>query len=422
MGGNVDIDLNEDDDDEGDNEASQHHRRVNNNENNNEEQNFYRDFTIKLGSSSHTRQKRATNLFSSENEEANECKQINLNCFITALKFQHSLLNLAKTICFKFEMDLKTRCDLLKLFNLTYLISIKLDRFLSFKILLSKIFYLNYENNLANFVSLTKCAYLCINNFYFEYVLNETSRFSANFELTSFVDVESQLDGILSQNGEHNEVKSLLEKYVALFIFHFSKCYLHLNEKAHNFKLDDVYLNNLMDKYDNKEACENMEINEEVIELFKIHKEHNKALTMLNLTKMTQSTLSKSPSSVVGCRGGGGGNDENEANNSNLAYIRKDFRFRYQIWSYKMINYFLNYFNKNSLVQKLSTQSCKNIAQLIVVFNSCSSYCQCSVVVQDENISKFNKQSVKATSVKLLSSILNSIKTNATTAVASVDN
>lgn len=220
-----------------------------------------------------------------------------------------------------------------------------------------------------------------------------------------------------------NDVQQTLRTYFCTFVRHFCAYYIYLNEKSHNFKLDDAYLKNLMNKYETAESADDengpndtngplsTDTYKEVIELFKVHKEHNKALTMLNLTQKTQSTLTKTPSKI---KMESALAEQSECSKGDLTYIQKDFRFRYQTWSYGMVNHFLNQYllsidEKKMCVDNLSAVN-RSLAHLIVVFNSCSSYCQCSVILPDESSTKSELQTAKDTSIKLLTAILKSFK------------
>lgn len=361
-----------------------------------DEKNFYRNFTIKLSSS------QSKNLFCNENPSG---KHINLNCLISFLKFHSVTLNLVTNCCCSKS---NLTASILKLLGVTYLTSIKIDRLFSFKILLSKILYLNYESNLANFISLTKLAFSTIGELLCEFACEQGESIVVG-ESSSIDIIESELDSLLK-----NESFSL-EKFFGLFISHFAKYYLYLNEKTHDFKLDDAYLKTLMDKYENDAGLSEIK-REEVIELFRIHKEHNKTLTMKTLTKITQTTLSKSPSLALS-----EAEVSKEDNLNDLDYIRNDYRFRYQTWSFRMIRSFLNGLNDETgrsrgAIEKMPREARKCVAQVIVVFNSCSSYCHCSISAFNEELtdmgtsSKSDLKHVKDTSVNLLSSILNSLK------------
>lgn len=159
----------EPEDDDGDRKSTS--RNVFSNQEN-EEKNFYRDFTIRLNEHEQQHQQinngQQRNLFTVK--EHSEQKEINLNSFVNMLHVHVSLIGLVRTLLIRLNLNLTAReaFELLKWFNLSYLFSVKLDRLISFKILLSKVFYLNYENNLANFVNLTRISYLNVSHLYFK--------------------------------------------------------------------------------------------------------------------------------------------------------------------------------------------------------------------------------------------------------------
>lgn len=390
----------------------------------NDDRNFYRNFTLKLAASK--------NLFA---DDYSQSRYLNLNCFVSSLKLHTKIVGVLRQHVGIAHEATSFRDEFMRMLALTYLTGIKIDRLLSFKILLTKVFYLNLENNLANFVRLTKLAFLSQCELLYEYLSGARNE---------PISVESgQLDEIEIEFDKLARSSTVISapRYFGLFIAHFSKYYLYLNEKTHNSKLDDVYLNTLMDKYEREEESGGggeQPKRDEVIELFRVHKEHNKALTMLTLTKITQTALSKSGESPSSAN----------SNHNDLAYIRKDFRYRYQTWSFRMISRFLNGLNEHERrvvededeEEKMGESSVvpkcvrKSIAQVIVVFNSCSSYCQCSVSAffpadadpsshetgggegtptglgKHQDHHQHHLQSVKNTSVKLLSSILSSLR------------
>jgi hypothetical protein len=149
----------------------------------------------------------------------------------------------------------------------------------------------------------------------------------------------------------------------------------------------------------------NKSIEKKVISLFRFYEQNNKAITMLNLAKNNSQNLSTKEIDA----------NLEENISSQSKYVQRDCRFRYQIWSNEMINYFmLNLKNKIytaenksnlqvSLNENFSDNLIQLLVQLIVVFNSCSSYCQC--LTFENNNSKADFIKIREISAYILSEI-----------------
>ena len=174
--------------------------------NSNDDKNFYRDFTLKFNSAKQAQDTASNNsgtrIQNYKLFQDNDCdslkaqrkqqKQVNLTCFISSIEFHLSLLSIIQKISVYINENVTTSQlvesqaidkshyfgELMQLFIHTYTSSVRLERKLSFKILLSKIFYLNYESCLANFASLTKISFLSIHYLYFEHFIGECAHFT----------------------------------------------------------------------------------------------------------------------------------------------------------------------------------------------------------------------------------------------------
>ena len=215
-----------------------------------DENNFYRDISLKFRTNSRS------HLFASDQDQSRE---VNLTCFIIAYKFHLNLIDLMGRVR-------SEKC--LPLLNESYLASIQLDTFLSFKILLSKIFYSNQESNrLASFVYLTKTAYASISPLI---QLSQSAK-----EVTSEI---IEMDDNHDLETKLKESTNQIDIYFDYFIRHLAYSYYNLNEKSHSFKVEKSYLKNLTSNSNSDVSAE-----QKVTKLFKMHQEHNKAV-MLSLT------------------------------------------------------------------------------------------------------------------------------------------
>ncbi len=151
------------------------------------------------------------------------------------------------------------------------------------------------------------------------------------------------------------------------------------------------------------------ETQEEVLKLFRQHKQHNKALNMINLTNNPDG---EPISGLVS-----GGSDKPPSTNDKM-YATKDARFRYHIWSSEMIAaWILGLSEQHTHVVHLRTllsiyrnsdafrMILNSFSQNIVVFNSCSTYCQCSIF---ESTSAADSAKAKDVSPRLLAEIFHS--------------
>ena len=388
----------------------------------NEDKNFYRDFTIRFLSKEEHEMKKANmskigsffSTFTSETNEIDDKRQINLTNFIISFRFHLNLVNLMRNLMQELicsEVD-EILVKFLQMFANTYLTSVQIDRNLSFKILLSKIFYLNYENRLANFINLTKISFYGVNLLFCKFYLNqkfnsvhdEQIEFDINLDITELPSRLS-LSELEIELREHFTKKEIcLEKFFFKYLLHLSEYYLELNRISHHLELDKSIFNKIINEPEIDEIEQNSaKVDSRVTKLFKFYQENNKSMAMKDLTDGVHK------------------NSEDFVNNEDL-YLRKDCRFRYQIWSNEMISSIMinlpeKINSKNSYFSKL-VELCDNsdddlrkmlfaFIDLIIVFNSCSSYCQCTAV---EFNSKIDVQRSKEISAKLLSFIIRILK------------
>ena len=239
--------------------------------------------------------------------------------------------------------------------------------------------------------------------------------------------IEMRMSRVLAENK--------LVEYFVCFVKHVAKYYLRLNEKSHGFKVDSNLLPNLINKYssnDDKQidSCE-------VASLFKRYKEQNKAFAMSSLTKQAESSSSimkliMSQNDFIFLNesaDAGAAAESNESNNSNqmscsMNYQQKDSFYRYKVWSNRMINFLLmslilannnninNSDGKNEIFSMPTNQRenmLGSLAEIFVVLNSCSTYCQCAgVETEQESQSLFcSSKRVNEMSVDVLTNILN---------------
>lgn len=301
-----------------------------------EERNFYRDITLKFRSE--------RSVFADQNE-------VNLTSFVLAFKFHLGLVDL---VIYN-END-----SFLSLLNESYLLSLKLDKLIPFKILITKLFGLQHDSNcLANFIQLTKSTCLGLVNLWLK------QRKLNNLDAVDPSDLEVKM----------SEPQCEPNSYFVYFIHHLTNYYFGLNERAHSFKLEKSYICNFLSDLDASSESQ-------VSKLFKMHQEHNKAL-MLSLTN---TSVDEQETPVI----------NNEMN---------DFKNRYQIWSIEIVPLILadlsslEVYDKNLLIA---------LANLIEVFNSCSPYCQCSTL--DHNDENYEK--AKQVSLQLMVSIFKIVKSS----------
>lgn len=409
----------------------------------NDDKSFYRDFTMKFDCHNLNKQKdpelQKFNIFQREENflaSNNKPKHVNLTCFISSIEFHISLLNTIQKICLYINslndehQLIKNRSlfELMKLFSITYISSLELERNISFKILISKIFYLNYDVKLANFISLTKIAFISINYLYFEFFIEKFINFSSCSEINPNTDILSfnSLDPEISFNEIQNKIRSFnrfqlnpdehfssVHQFFVNFIKHLCLYYINLNEQSHDFKLDKALLKNFFQNFktENENVVDlNKPIESKVTSLFRFYEQHNKAFTMLNLSKSSNQYSTTQENEVI--------LEENVSSDSK--YLKKDSRFRYQIWSNEMINFFVlnlkekiftNEKNSNLRLSLDGTDSenlIKFLVQLVIVYNSCSSYCQC--LTYENNYSKADFIKTREISASILSSIFKIFK------------
>jgi len=410
--------------------------------NSNDDKSFYRDFTMKFHVSNTNESTKDSNiqtfkLFQTDDNfflRKNSFKHVNLTCFISSIEFHVSLVSTIHKICLyinsvnnRTQLKNKTEVfyELIKLFSITYISSLRLEKNYSFKILISKIFYLNYDACCANFINLTKISFISINYLYFEFFfknfindLPDNNAGKRNLSQSNFNDLDYELNfkeleiKIQSFNRYRQDIvehqMSSIHNFFEDFMEHFCQYYLNLNEQSHEFKLDKTFLKNFFQSTKNNDESAsdlNKSIEKKVISLFRFYEQNNKAITMLNLAKNNSQNLSTKEIDA----------NLEENISSQSKYVQRDCRFRYQIWSNEMINYFmLNLKNKIytaeiksnlqvSLNENFSNNLIQLLVQLIVVFNSCSSYCQC--LTFENNNSKADFIKIREISAYILSEI-----------------
>lgn len=355
----------------------------------NDDKNFFRDFSLKFSTNTSIN---TSKIFCN----LDDFKQINLTCFINIFKFHAELLNLFKYL--SFETDSNFMCEIIRCLTLTYLVSIKLEKNLSLKILLSKIFYLNYENSLATFVNLTKKSFFIINFlFYNKGILRLELNFNSseenfNDDFFSEFDGTKQLKILIDKNPK----KDFFSKYFFTFINQVNSFYKFLFENSHNIKIDEGF-KNFIDKFEKKDLSDYSEemLNKEI----EVFIEDFKAKNRINLEM----------------------HDMNNNSNEEKNYSNKDTKNLFQVWSKEIVPYLLLNLSKPisekapelylvNLINFYSNQNdsrihvIKNLAELILLFNSCSAFCKCSANIENEfSFLKIDFNTFKNISNKLMS-------------------
>ncbi|CAF0784780.1 unnamed protein product [Brachionus calyciflorus] len=358
----------------------------------NDDKNFFRDFSLKF----------SQNLNSKTSQIFHECidfKQVNLTCFINAFKFHSNFLNLLNFVSLMPNLDHSPvfMYEILKCLSLSYLTSIQLEQNLALKILLSKIFYLNYETYLASFINLTKKSFFLINSLYFKkrimdfnFKLNDLNN-SEIFNYNSLEDYDDTSDSKLKILIANSPKDNFFKDFFFNFVIQLSDFYKFLNSKVHSIKLDLCYLDDIFRKYQNHD--------------FSIHTEKSLALEVNELfEKFTER------------------NKLVEKEDKEESYSDRNLRHMYKIWTLEMIPYFLinlsepiseenkdlnlvkivNFFNDDSNLSKM--ELIKSLAELIVVFNSCSTCCSCRGYIENEaTFLNLDFNTIKNISIKLLS-------------------
>lgn len=374
------------------------------------ENNFYRVFTLKYDKISKQEEpKTMKNIFGPGDEESGPIeeqaidKQVNLSCFIEAYKFHLGLVHMIKKLTVGMSLRQEATyhsvlCRFLQLLNRSYMISVRMDQILPLKILLSKIFYLNYENSLANFICLTKSSFITISFIYTSYILNKL-----DLENVNIAAGDGQADSIFKATDRTD-----LEKIVAYFPFfiqHASNCYYNLNSLTHfGAKLDLSSLEHLFQKPSTVPV-------DSIQETLNKFKEINKVMTMKRLADvgMTEPTRSDEMSD---------GTSAEEINSSSRSYLQKDSQFRYQVWSNQMLTYLVLSLGHDSAILMPNMAKCysdpvffKSLAHILAVLNSCSTYCQCSSFASLDLVNSSNLlKRVSSISIDLLHYLLNRIK------------
>jgi hypothetical protein len=132
-------------------------------------------------------------------------------------------------------------------------------------------------------------------------------------------------------------------------------------------------------------------IEKELNELFSLQKENNKALAMLNLSMNIESECdNQDRESQIGQLK----SPILELNSNESLYSLRDSRYRYQVWSNQISIQFLKDLNQNldCFKQVFSKGNFENwklifklLIQFVLVFNSCSNYCQCSTEIESKD-------------------------------------
>ena len=144
---------------------------------------------------------------------------------------------------------------------------------------------------------------------------------------------------------------------------------------------------------------------------------------MFNLTKKNELTVRKSSEGKEDNDNGLSTPQIDDTNpmTNEMIYFQQDSRFRYQIWSNELISSFLLNLkeafkdDEKETIEKLIVNYDSNkyllnsLCELIVIFNSCSSYCQCSVIVETNNNSLSEVNNIKQLSAKLLAFLIQKI-------------
>ena len=206
-----------------------------------DDRNIYRDFTVKFV----PYLARKTSLF--DQEETSPDKQVSLTCLIIAFKYHMDLMNAMSAIVDEANLTDEIVLGFLKYFSKTYLMSLKMEEMLSFKILLNKIFYLNDEGTLANFVNLAKVACAGINSIHVNYVSVDVESSDVNnnkiyMDKSSSWTLETDLSSLELAMCQNESIRG----YFVHFIQHLFCYYAKLNEKAHNALLDASTLTKIL--------------------------------------------------------------------------------------------------------------------------------------------------------------------------------
>lgn len=356
----------------------------------NDDKNFFRDFSLKFSTNSSMKK---SSLF----EISDDLKQINLTCFIKTFKFHMDFLNLFNYL--SLEIDEFFLYEAIKCLTLTYLVSIRLEQNLPLKILLSKIFYLNYENSLGNFAILTKKSFSIINFLFFKKDLIRLElNFKSSFEKFNYDSLselnESERLQILIKNDPK---KNFFEIFFSTFISQINNFYKYLFESSHQIKLVNDMLKNFLNKFENQDLTGYSEetLNQEIELFMQDFREKNK-------THMESYEMDKI---------------ENVGEN----YLDKDAKNLFRIWSQEIIPYLFLYLSKQAsietselyLVNLINFYSSHNdikinliinLAELILLFNSCNSFCKCSANIENEfSFCKIDFSTFKSIANKLMS-------------------
>ncbi|RNA11994.1 hypothetical protein BpHYR1_022535 [Brachionus plicatilis] len=211
--------------------------------------------------------------------------------------------------------------EVIKCLTSTYLVSIKLEQNLPLKILLSKIFYLNYEHCLATFVILTRKK------------LNFESKIEKfNYDsLSEFSNID-QLKILINKDPK----KNFFAQYFSTYINQVNSYYQFLFETCHQIKLVGGVFENFLDKFENKDLSDySEEMLSKEIEMF-----------MEDFKKKNKIDLETT--------------DINRDGDGEKIYSDRDNRNLFRIWSQEIVPYlFLNLNNSKKFL-------IKNLAELIL--------------------------------------------------------
>ena len=335
-----------------------------------DDKNIYRDFTLKLADSDIRSTGIGSKFFGIQeaNELANS-KLVNLTSFILAFRFHLYLMSIMKDILCKLEMStsgLEIATVFLDCFNQTYIVSLRMDRILSLKILLSKIFCLNHENNMANFINMFKSAYAGINVIFFKYFIRNLHSSKTNYKdivCENYDQLETLLITFFHENklGKDANQMHLLVRYFSFFSQHFSMSYLYLNQTSHAFTSDRnfaKFLKNVLPQDIEKDGILSM--------LLEFYKPLDDELSDNKLVKVIS--------------------EQKSLDSNDLGYLLKDSQFEYKIWSNEIVNLYvlglLGYFNEtesnidaifNHYTSALKKPEWFNSSiKLIAVLNACA--------------------------------------------------
>lgn len=287
-----------------------------------DDKNIYRDFTLKLANGDLRSNGIGSKFFGipEVNEElVRNAKLVNLTSFILAFKYHLNLMSTMQDIlCSEQQAQhLEMAMEFLDCFNQTYIVSLRMDRILSLKILLSKIFCLNKDSNMANFINMFKSAYSGINMVFFRYFIKcldscQNDHKSAEYE--NYEQLEAQLNEHF-QNIKLDGVKDqieLLSRYFNCFSQHFSMSYLRLNQTSHDFKSTKnfaQFLKKILPENVDKDSIFSM-----LLEFYKPYSKPDEAVD----TKAVSA--------------------QESLDSNDLGYLLKDSQFEYKIWSNEIVN------------------------------------------------------------------------------------